>query len=206
MELITNSVCESYLTAFLAQICLASHCRRWAEHLNNLGKVAAWEAVRWAESSPASMQRVRWSRARRAGCLAGGSRGTRFERQGPFNKYSGRVKDSLDTVWSPKFQLKIVRISGYIPLRQSCFETFRLLVNERERLLSHPFCRRVCENEGNVGREVGGTYECIGLARVGVHPVSVCFLCARHPGTQDSGERGTSEIRGDPCRYLCSNN
>lgn len=36
------------------------------------------------------------------------------------------------------------RISGYI-----CFETLPLLVNERERLLSHPFSSKVCEGEGN---------------------------------------------------------
>lgn len=39
----------------LAQICLASHYRRWAEHLNNLGNVAAWEAMHWAKREIASL-------------------------------------------------------------------------------------------------------------------------------------------------------
>ena len=80
-------------------------------------------------------------------------------------------------VWSPKFQLEIVRMSGYIPLRQTCFETFPLLVNERERLLSHPFRGRSVR----MRESRGGTYGCIGSAHVGVRPVSVCFCVCSAP-------------------------
>lgn len=89
-------------------------------------------------------------------------------------------------VWSPKFQLRIVRISEYVPLRQTCFETLPLMVNDIVRLLSLPFSLQVCEDERDWGEKRVRICECLDNRVVlcwGTSYVTVLLCVLSSPGT-----------------------